>query len=226
MSALSENSLWGSMSDAQQKEALSLAITKKVPKRATLLELGEDGSNMILIQSGTCKVCLYTASGKEIILDYLGPLQVVGEISLFDEQPRTASVIAVEPCTISIFHRRDLLAFLEKNPDVALRFIQVLCGRLRRTNRLLESDRSFAMGPKLARGLLQLLEDHGVTQEEGRHLRFPISQTDLGNFVSLSRENVNRQLRDWQEDGILDLKSGKMYIQDMDALQEIADFVD
>ncbi len=225
-----EGTLLASLSDAQKQAALDIAIEKTVPKGTTLMHQGDDGDTLLLIREGTCKICIYTASGKELILDYLGSGQIAGELSVFDGQPCSASVITVEPCKVAIFKRATLLAFLEKHPDITLQIIKVLCARIRRTNQLLESDRSYAMGPKLARGLLQLVAYHGANTDGDMDmessLKFAISQSDLGNFVSLSRENVNRQLRDWQDMGVLALSGGKITIKDLEALRDIADFID
>ena len=221
-----EGSIIASLSEEQKQAAMATAVDRRVKRGEVLLAHGDPGSTMILLRKGVCKVCRYTAGGKEIILDYVGPGQVVGEISLFDDAPRTASVIAVDPCDVTVFQRRDVLELVSRDPDLALRIIKLLCSRLRKTNALLEGDRSYAMGPKLARGLVRLIDDHGLSVEQAPHLRFPISQGDLGNFVGLSRENVNRQLREWHDDGVLELRSGRIVVLDVDALQDIAGFAD
>jgi CRP/FNR family cyclic AMP-dependent transcriptional regulator len=102
--------------------------------------------------------------------------------------------------------------------------IRFLCARLRSTNELLESDRSFQTGPRLARGILRLLREHGHGEgESAERIDFAISQTDLGAFVSLSRENVSRQLKDWSRAGLLELKAGKIIVKDREALEEAAE---
>lgn len=219
------DNLLGGLSPEQHAALMAIAQVKNVKRGHVLLEHGDDGSAMCLLLEGVCKVCLYSASGKEVILDYLGPAQIVGELSLFDGKPRAASVVMVEAGRVAIFQRRDMLAFLAAHPDTAVQFIRVLCGRLRKTNELLESYRAGAMGPKLARGILRLLADHGDADSDGsERLRFRISQSDLGSFVSLSRENVNRQLSDWQADGYVLLQSGQIEIRDREALEDIAEF--
>ena len=194
-----EGSILASLNEDQQRAALAVAVQRDVKKGEVLLAQGEPGTSMFVVRRGICKVVIYTSSGKEVILDYIGPGQAFGEISLFDEMPRTASVIAVEPSKITEFQRRDVLKLLEQDPDMAIRVVRLLCQRLRKTDALIESDRSYAMSSKLARGLLRLLEDHGMSLGEARHLRFPISQGDLGNFVSVSRENVTARLSGLQD---------------------------
>lgn len=219
-----EGMILSSMTDEEKRLALAVASEKLVSKGTTLISQGDDINQLYLVREGLAKVCLYTASGREIILDYIGPGQLVGELSFFDGHPSSASVITIQSCKIAIFHRPDLMAFLEKNGAIAIRIIQILCSRVRKTNQLIESDRSFSMGPKLARGILRLLQDHGGETHAGNSIQFAISQGDLGNFVSLSRENVNRQLRDWQAEGVIEIKAGKITVLDFDYLDEIATF--
>lgn len=219
-----EGMILTSMTDEEKQAALSISIEKQVPKGTTLISQGDDISQLYLLREGLAKVCLYTASGREIILDYIGPGQLVGELSFFDQHPSSATVITIQPSKVAIFQRPDLLAFLEKNGAIAIRLIQILCSRVRKTNQLVESDRSLSMGPKLARGIMRLLQDHGGALDNEDSIKFAISQGDLGNFVSLSRENVNRQLRDWQSGGVLEIKAGKITVLDFDYLDEIATF--
>lgn len=219
-----EGTILSSMSEEDKKIALALALEKEVKKGTTLITQGDEINHLILLRDGLAKVCLYTATGKEIILDYIGPGQLVGELSFFDKQPSSATVITIKPSKIAIFQRSELMGFLEKNGAIAIRIIKIMCSRLRKTNQLLEGDRAFTMGPKLARGLMRLLQDHGHDGDASSNIEFSISQSDLGNFVSLSRENVNRQLRDWQSDGVVEIKDGKIIVLDVDHLDEIATF--
>ena len=219
-----EGMILSSMTDEEKQAALSIAIKKTVPKGTILINQADEISQLYLVRDGLAKVCLYTASGREIILDYIGPGQLVGELSFFDRHPSSATVITIQPCKVVVFHRPDLMSFLEKNGAIAIRIIKILCSRVRKTNQLIESERSFSMGPKLARGILRLLQDHGGKSHVGSSIKFAISQGDLGNFVSLSRENVNRQLRDWQAEGLIEIKAGKITVLDFDYLDEIATF--
>lgn len=219
-----EGMILSSMTDEEKQDALKVSVQKMVPKGTTLINQGDEISQLFLIRDGLAKVCLYTVSGKEIILDYIGPGQLVGELSFFDEHPSSASVITMKECHVAIFQRAELFQYLADKGMIAIRIIKILCSRIRKSNQMLESDRSFAMGPKLARGILRLVHDHGGDPADGESIKFSISQSDLGNFVSLSRENVNRQLREWQEEGLIVVKSGKITVLDFEHLDEIATF--
>lgn len=223
---LPSDSILKSLPEPELDELLGFAVTKKIARNETLIELGDPGDSMMVVLSGTLKACVGSASGKEVVLEYLGAGSIIGELALFDGEPRAASVVAIEPAELVILQRRFVLPFLERKPSAALSIIRSLCHKMRRTNSLVRDTSGLAMGPKLARGLLRLMDEHGERKEDGLTLTFRMNQSDLGNYVSLSRENVNRQLKMWEEAGVIRLSRGNISILDEDALRAIAESLD
>jgi len=219
---LPEDSVLRSLSREELDDFLGFAVVKRLARGEVLIEGGDPGDSMMVVLSGTLKICVTTSSGREVVLDYLGIGGIIGEIALFDGKPRTADVIAIEPVELIVLQRRFVLPYLERHPDTALRIIQVLCDKLRRTNALVQDNAALAMGPKLARGLLRLLEEHGVRRDGALEIGFRISQSELGNYVRLSRENVNRQLREWDEAGLVRISRGHVVVLDEDGLRRVA----
>lgn len=214
--ALSDKSLLKTLEEADLEGLLRYAVRRTFERGETLCEQGAPGDSLMIVMAGAVKVCIYCGLGKEILLDRLGPGGVIGEIALFDGEPRAATVVAAEPCTVLCLQRRDVMPFLAQHADVALRIVQALCRKLRRTNALLEDHASQAMAPKLARGLLRLVA--GQADDAIR-----ISQSDLGNYVGLSRENVNRQLRQWEESGLVMIGRGNLKVVDRTMIARIAE---
>ena len=223
---LPEQSVLKPLSDAELDALFAFGATRRLARGESLFDRGDPGDSMMVVLSGTLKACAVTAQGREVVFDYIGPGGVVGEIAALDGEPRTARVVAMEPVELIVLQRRFLLPWLERHSGAALRIIRVLCHKLRRTNALVEDHAGLALGPKLARGLLRLAEEHGVNKAGRVGLGFPISQSDLGNYVSLSRENVNRQLREWAAAGYIELARGRVAIIDRDALGDIAEGLD
>lgn len=217
--SLPEDSLLKSLEPADLEELLRYAVRRNFRRGETLCEQDAPGDSLMIVLSGVIKICIFCGLGKEILLDRLGPGGVIGEISLFDGEPRAATVIANEPSRVLSLQRRDIMPFLAVHPDIAFRIVQALCRKLRRTNALVEGHASLAMAPRLARGLLRLRA--GPPGKEGAEIR--MSQSDLGNYVGLSRENVNRQLRQWAESGLVELARGRILLRDLDMITRIAE---
>jgi CRP/FNR family transcriptional regulator, cyclic AMP receptor protein len=209
--------------NAQELEAfLSYSIPRHLARGETLLEQGDSGDSMMIVLSGTLKACLRTPDGREVVLDYIGPGSVIGEMAVFDGKPRAASVVATGPTSLVVLRRRDVLAFVEKTPRAATRIIQVLCDKLRRSNMRMEDSAGAATAARLARALLRLVAEHGVLRGGAMSLDFPISQEELGNYAGLARENVNRHLRRWTEGGVVRTSRGEVTVLDAEALEAIA----
>ena len=102
--------------------------------------------------------------------------------------------------------------------DILLR---AMARRLRQSNQVIEADRAYTSGPRLARFLLRLMIA-GNDNEEG-HLKLALSQGELGNFAGMSREQINRQLSAWADTGVIALKGGRVTILDREALMDVAE---
>jgi CRP-like cAMP-binding protein len=218
LAILPEGSLLAACEPEQLDDLLDRTKVEFAPKREVLIHQGDPGDSAIILVTGTARVNMVAANGREIVLDYLGPGTVIGEIALLDGGDRTATVTMVEDGSIMRLSRPEAEDFITKNPGVALRMLQEMARRLRQMNATVESDRAFSAGPRLARYLQRLTDEEAASQK----LKIDISQSELGNFVGISRENINRQLSAWADAGLIELEQGKIRILDCAALWEIA----
>lgn len=217
LQALQQTDLFGSLPQEALTNLLRSALTRRLGRGEHLFDQGDESHTLFIVLSGHIKIGLTAANGKELILDYLGPGSVIGEIGLFDRQPRSAAAVAAEPAELVELRRRDVQPFLERQPALALRLLETMARRIRRTNSLVEGDRALPMAARLARCLLRLTGPSGG-------MRFRVSQTELGEFAGISRENVNRQLQDWDVHRLVSLNHGQVAIEDRASLAAIADY--
>ena len=129
---LPEGSILRSLTRSELDDFLDFAVVKRLGRNETLIEAGDPGDSMMIVLTGTLKVCVDASSGREVVLDYLGPGGIIGEIAVFDGKPRTANVIAIENAELVVLQRRVVLPFLENHPAASLRVIEMLCDKLRR----------------------------------------------------------------------------------------------
>ena len=225
-----EGSMFAGLTQGARAALFEAGTTRTLKRGQTLFREGDDGETMIVVLSGVLRVSVTSRTGKDIVLAYVAAGDAIGELSVFDRQPRSATAAAVETADLLSLTRRDLKAACAADPEIAWTFLEHLAHRLRRTNALIESGRGSMMGPRLARGLLTLIDEHGdangSADGEGEEIGFKISQGDLGAYVALSRENVNRQLKEWEADGVITLAGGRIRVLDRDALEQTADFED
>ena len=182
----------------------------------------EEGDFAVFLVSGGLKVSLAGGNGREIILSYCGPGQLVGEISLLDSGPRTETVTAAMPSTVLLLPASTFMEAISSTPASVAGVMRELAQRVRQQNLVIESDRTFSMGPRLARALVRLTDpDH----DDGR-LLFKPSQSDLGAFAGLARENVSRLLSEWEAQGIIARENRALLVRDREYLELLAEFGD
>jgi CRP-like cAMP-binding protein len=158
-----------------------------------------------------------------VVFSLTGPGDVIGEVALMDSEPRSASVVALEPSELLTLHRRDLLPFLERHPKVAIHMASVMAQRVRALSQHTEEAQFMALPARMAKKLLRLSEVYGKESSEGGvDIDIRLSQQDLADLVGTTRESVNKQLRAWEADGLVRLKRSRIGVLDEDALEEIS----
>ncbi|MEE4154814.1 MAG: Crp/Fnr family transcriptional regulator [Erythrobacter sp.] len=192
------------------------------PNEAIIEQGDEEGDFAVFLLSGGLKISLVSVGGREIILNYCAPGEVVGEIALLDRSPRTATVTAVVPSSVLLLPSRTFLDTVAANPASMVGVMRELARRVRQLNLVVESDRTFSMGPRLARALMRLIDEECG---DGR-LRFSPSQSDLGAFAGLARENVSRLLSEWEAQGIVAREGRTLAVRNAEYLELLARFGD
>ena len=216
---LPEHSLLQVLTEAELSELLQTARLNEATKGDVLLRQGDKGDSLIILLDGQARVTVYTANGREIVLEYAGAGSVLGEIALLDGGERTASVIAMEPLRYLSLGRSAFEGLISQNHQIALRIMRELALRLRVANQTIETDRAYAAAPRLARFLLRLIRGEGQPV-------ITLSQTELSMFAGISRENINRQLSLWSQAGVTAVEQGGIRILDPATLEDIAVSVD
>jgi CRP-like cAMP-binding protein len=212
--------------DALPRQALddiiALAVDRTVRRGQTIFQKGDAGSTMIAVLSGRVRISSTSPDGREVTLNMIDAGEVFGEMALLDGKPRSADATALEDSHLMLVERRHFLPHLETNHDLAIRLIDVLCDRLRETSETVGSFAMLDLPGRLARRLLSLAEDYGKTQRGEVRLDIRLSHTDLGRFVGGSRESVNKQMRAWEEEGIVARDASRIVLRDMAGLRRIA----
>jgi CRP-like cAMP-binding protein len=194
----------------------------RLAKGDTMYRQGEPGDSMMIVVAGSLKVTNVTSEGKEVVLGFLRPGALTGEIAVLDGKARTASVVALEPVEAVAIYRRDLIPLLRANPDAMFALLEGLCGRLRSTNLLVESQ-TLEAEARVAACLVRLGQEHGQDAEGGTLIDLKITQRDLGSHLGLTRETVSRTLSAFRDEGLVELSGTTILLKDSARLAEIAE---
>src|SRR5208337_5078298 len=221
--ALLSSTLFQAMSPDEITAILSIATDRVVPRGTVIFQKGDPGSSLMAVLKGRVRISTVSPDGKELTLNTIRAGEVFGEIALLDGKPRSADASAIEDTTLLVVERRNLVPFLRTNDDLYLRLLAVLCDRLRRTSMALEEIALLDLPGRLARLLLKLAGDYGRPAPGGVRIDVKLSQRDLATLVASTRESVNKQLRVWREDGVLDLDAGYVVLRRPAALRALVE---
>lgn len=204
--------------DAAALDALmAITSTRRLRSGEVLFRKGAEGTQLYGVLRGRLRISAAGEDGREMVFGFSEPGEVIGEIAILDSNPRSATVTALSECELLTLDRRDLLPFLERHPMVAIHLARVLAGRLRRLSELAEDALLRDLPVRLAKKLVALADGGSGDATEVR-----ISQQQLGELVGTSRESVNKQLRSWADDGIVETLRGGVRIVDRASLEAIA----
>ncbi len=199
--------LFAHVDDESLESMGELLIERGIPKHQTIVEEGLPGDYMYVIREGRVKVTKSSEDGREKILDFFDAGNFFGDMSLFDQAPRSASVKTLEPCRLLALSRRDVLDVLRRSPDLALAVIQVLIHRLRETDEQ-ASSMSFQRVKARTQGLLERIAQQ---QDDGRRLTPALTHQQIADMIGTSRETVTRVVKQLKQDSWLG-QEGKRYV--------------
>jgi CRP/FNR family transcriptional regulator, cyclic AMP receptor protein len=190
----------------------------------TLFLAGDEGDGCYRVEEGLLKASVAAPNGGERILAILGPRSVVGELSMIDGAPRSASVTALRNSKLCFISQADFDAIGKSSPEIYRHVMKVLARRLRDTNNALAASSFLSLKGRVARALLSLAEAFGKDVGNGRILiQQKVNQSDLAAMAGIARENVSRVLKDWTEHAMVSRLAGYYCLEKKDAIQREAE---
>jgi CRP/FNR family transcriptional regulator, cyclic AMP receptor protein len=185
---------------------------------------GDPGNGCYRVEEGLLKVTLVSRSGAERILAFLGPGAIVGELSIIDGLPRSASVVAIRAAVLSFLSRAAFEEFATNHPELYKALVALLAARLRETDAALAAGTFLPLRGRVACTLLELAETFGQEVGTGRIvIRQKIGQSDIAAMAGIARENVSRILNDWKRRKLVSRLSGYYCLEDKAMLQREAE---
>lgn len=191
--------LFSGLDESELERLSKVAMRRRAARGEQVVRAGEDAETLIVMLTGRAKVTNFDEEGREIILAWLSPGEIFGEMGLIDGSPRSANVVAVEPCELLILGKHEFQRCMQDNFQVAQKLMQILVRRLREADRNIESLALLDVYGRVARLLLDMSED-----ENGKRVvRQKISKQDMARMIGASREMVSKVMRDLEVGGYI-----------------------
>jgi CRP/FNR family transcriptional regulator/CRP/FNR family cyclic AMP-dependent transcriptional regulator len=205
--------LFAGLEDEDLESLIAVANRRKYPKDGVIFFENDLGDALYMILSGRVKVTILSDDGREIILAILSDADFFGEMSLLDNEPRSATAIALQETEIVVLHQRDFLTIVEKRPRVLINLLSVLSSRLRKANQQIGNLALHDVYGRVARILLEMASENGTRQPDGRvTFRRPTHQ-EIANMIGATRETVSRMISDLHRQGYIEIAGKDVIIQ-------------
>jgi CRP-like cAMP-binding protein len=197
-----------------------LVVERPFPRDSVIVSQEDRGDALFVVSDGKVKVVLYGKSGREVILSVFKPGDFFGEMSLLDNQPRSANVIAVEPSTLLVLERRAFSDYLAQHPQVALNVLAELSRRLRRADAIIGNLALLDVYGRVARFLRELAKTDGEQSAGSVVIRQRPTQQEIASMIGTSRETVSRALSEFQRRGFLEISGRRIILRSSFVLDE------
>jgi len=219
-SSLPDVALFGGLTDDERTALLARLRRRRYRKGATVFLYGDLGRDLYIIESGSVRIYVATAEGKELTLAILGPGEFFGELALLDGEPRSSDAIIMEDSQLQLLERDEFVHFMDEHPSVTHRVIEVLSRRLRNNNELVQDAAFFDVAARLARVILRLAESVGHADGDGITISKRLTQYDLAGMIGASRESVNKWLAFFARQGLVAHRGGLIRVLNAEGLRK------
>ncbi len=207
--------IFSGLGDAELAGLANLAMQRSFAAGESIFWEGDVPDRFYIVADGQVKAMKHSSSGKEFIIAFFGPGEIFGEVAVFENKPYPASAQAVAETRVLGIKREDFLAFLADHPQVALRIINILGGRLREAQSRLRDFAGERVEQRLARTLLMLSSKLGPT--------LPFTRQEIADMAGTTTETAIRFMSRLKDGGIIRSVRGKTVILDETKLRLLSE---
>lgn len=212
------------LSPKDQHRLLSKSHPRSYQKGEMIFSRGDQGDWILLIEEGLVEISVIALNGRKSVLNHMEKGDILGEIALFDREGRSADALALSAVKGTLINRSAVLEVLKGNDEAYFSIIETLCSRARNASEMFETQSLTSASARLARCLMRIARKWGQNQPDGSiRVKQNFSQSDLGELAGIARENVNRHIQSWSQQGLLEFDSGEITLLDAAKLTEIGE---
>ncbi|MBD3347458.1 MAG: cyclic nucleotide-binding domain-containing protein [Chitinivibrionales bacterium] len=207
--------LFSTLSLRERKAIGKIMVLREFkPKETIVHEEDSESHSFFTIVTGKVNVVVITSEGKETILATLNPGDFFGEMAVLDGEPRSASVVAADECSLLMLYRPTFIAMLQKYPQIAIQMLKVMSKRLRKANRQISTLSLMSVYGRVADVLLQLAQEYGKRYADMIIVHNRPTHQRIADMAGTSRETVSRILSQLQKKGYIKIDRNRLVILD------------
>ncbi len=213
-SVLRRNPLFAGLTESEMRSLAARVFPKRFSRGELLFSEGDACQGLFLVTTGKIRIFKMSPSGREQILALEGPGSTVAELPVFDGGNYPASASAAEDAEVLFISRKDFQNFCREHPEVALKVIAVVGGRLRRLVGIIEDLSFTTVRQRLIGLLLRLAKEKGKPSKQGLRIELGASHQELAAELGTVRELVSRNLGRLQAEGLIEIEGREIVVKD------------
>ena len=211
-------SLFAALTEIQRQTVQDSARMVDLRRRQRIYGPGDPDDHLFMLKSGIVKLSVTSPEGREIILGFVYPGDVFGELAIVDDGPHDHIAEAYEDAVVSSIDRDVLKPIMLESPRFAHGIMQLLAARQRAYRTRVEELLYKSAHARVAHTLLDLAGQHGVQDDQGVVIPLRLSQRDIANLVGLTRETVNFILKDLRQRNVIETQGRSIRVLSPNAL--------
>ena len=211
----------GSLSGHVWEELLSIGSPRQYAPGEKILVEGAPGDHLVLLKTGCAKVTCKLGNGYEALIDIRAGGDVVGEMAVIDDVPRSATVTACDDIDAHVVPGPAMWSFLGRCPEAAIQIVRLSNHRLRRANSWRIAFGESPVQVRLARALAELAENYGRPLGSHTLICLALTQPELAALIGAKERAVQKALKRFRDEEIVETGSRQIKVIKRDRLREI-----
>ncbi len=206
--------LFERLSAADKRQLEKRAVLRTFPAGSFIYFPTDPGQSVLVLARGRVKIKFLSPDGQETILAFVGAGELFGELAIVDPQPRNEYAEAMVETTVIAIPREEMLALMERRPELALHVTRLFGFRRRRVENRLRNILFCSIRQRLVALLLELVETHGQRDGSAWDITLPLSHQDLASLIGATRETVTLTLGQLQDEKLIRVGRRRLIVLD------------
>jgi CRP/FNR family transcriptional regulator, cyclic AMP receptor protein len=197
-----------------------VAVPRSFDPGQLVFREGDDSDTCYIVRDGHARAIRSHSDGRTITLATFGPGDIFGELAMFEDERRSATIEAIEQTTVVGVLGGDMRRLMSEHPGIAMRLAVALAGRLRETNERLSRQSFQTVQSRVAVVLSQLVQEEVQAGKANGDVLVTATQADLAQLAGSSRESASRFLAVLERAGVISQGRGRLVVHDPQALEQ------
>lgn len=211
--------VFGGLSEEDLEAIAEVSVSRRFETGEVVFREGDGGDTCYIVRSGLARAVRQHSDGRSITLAHFGIGDIFGELAMFDEEPRSATVDVIEEVEVVAIPGRDMQRLMREYPEIAVKLIAALAQRLRATNERLARQSFQTVQSRVAAVLAQMVSAARSDSEGDGDVVIALTQADLAKLAGSSRESASRFLATLERSGVITQGRGRLTVHDPGALE-------